>query len=108
MIEVGTWVWSEPQKNRAKVIEVTELWGTTQLRIWLPTKNMVLTHSREEVTEMPEQTMSAVEVVNEFHIRFAAVVGKVAALINDDNLLAPLDSAVTPLPQQHIPSKLTA
>ena len=49
-----------------------------------------------EVAHLPEGE----ESISEAHIRFAAVLGKVASLVNDEKLLAPLDSTVTPLSHQ--------
>ena len=48
-ITVGTWIWSKTKQSRGKVIEVAELWGTTQLRVWLPKDGIVLIHSLGEV-----------------------------------------------------------
>jgi len=82
------------------VIEVAELWGTTQLRVWLPKEDVVWLHSLEEVELSSDQMEPEGGNASESDIRFAAVLGKVASLINDDKLLAPLDSNVTPLPHQ--------
>jgi len=82
------------------VIEVAELWGTTQLRVWFPREDVVLLHSLEEVELCSDQMEPEGGVTSASDIRFAAVLGKVASLINDDKLLAPLDSNVTPLPHQ--------
>ena len=37
----GTWVWSKTKHARGKVIEVTELCGRTQLRLWLQGEDVV-------------------------------------------------------------------
>ncbi len=100
MINEGTWVWSKTRQTRGKVIEVSELWGTTQLRLWFPEEDLVLLHRLEEIArEMPEEKSGAASL-SPAHLRYAAVLGKLATLIHDDKLLAPLDSAVTPLPHQ--------
>lgn len=100
MIEEGTWVWSKAKQARGKVVEVAELWGTTQLRLWLPKEDLVLLHRLEEVDEKIPLTSLSDEAYSVAHLRYAAVLGKLATLIHDDKLLAPLDSAVTPLPHQ--------
>jgi ERCC4-related helicase len=100
MIEEGTWVWSKTKQARGKVIEVAELWGTTQLRLWLPKEDLVLLHRLEEVDEEIPLSGLSDETYSTAHLRYAAVLGKLATLIHDDKLLAPLDSAVTPLPHQ--------
>jgi len=100
MIAEGTWIWSKTKRCRGKVIEVTELWGTTQVRLWLPREDVVVVHSLDEVSLEAEGDESPTLNWSGAHVRFAAAMGRVAALINDDKLLAPLDSAVTPLPHQ--------
>lgn len=100
MIEEGTWVWSKAKQARGKVVEVAELWGTTQLRLWLPKEDLVLLHRLEEVDEEIPLSGLSDETYSAAHLRYAAVLGKLATLIHDDKLLAPLDSAVTPLPHQ--------
>lgn len=99
-INEGTWIWSKTQQSRGKVIEVAELWGTTQLRVWLPKDDLVRIHSLDEVDLCADQSSPQHQGSSVEEIRFAAVLGKVASLINDDKLLAPLDSNVTPLPHQ--------
>lgn len=100
MMKEGTWVWSKTRQTRGKVIEVASLWGTTQLRLWLPKEAIVLLHRLEEVDEAIPVMAGSDEAVSTAHLRYAAVLGKLATLIHDDKLLAPLDSAVTPLPHQ--------
>lgn len=100
MIDEGTWLWSKKRNARAKVIEVTELWGQVQLRLWFPGDDLVLIHGPDEVEAEGTARPGRALLANSHSIRFAAVLGRVASLINDDKLLAPLDSAVIPLPHQ--------
>ena len=100
MINEGTWVWSKTKQTPGKVIEVTELWGKTQLRLWLPGEDIVVLHRLAEVDSSTTNALSAEKLISVAHLRFAAVLGKLGTLLHDDKLLAPLDSAVTPLPHQ--------
>ena len=74
-----------------------ELWGQRRYRVWLPSLNAVLLHREEEIGE--EEQTTGVEHAGS-RAKFAAVTGRVMDLLNDNKLLAPLDSAVVPLPHQ--------
>lgn len=100
MIDEGTWVWSKTHHARAKIIEVFELWEYTQCRLWFPKDDAVLVHRPDEIEASNQADDQDLSGQTKDHVRFASVLGKVAKLINDDKLLAPLDSAVIPLPHQ--------
>ncbi len=94
----ASWIWSRTHRAPGRIVEVDELWGQTRYRVWIPSLNAVLLHreeeiSRDDVTASPEADAGA-------RVKFAGVVGRVLDLLNDDKLLAPLDSAVIPLPHQ--------
>jgi SNF2 family DNA or RNA helicase len=101
MVKEGSWAWSKTRKSRAKVIEVVDLWGVSQVRLWFPREDIVLLHGLDEIEpdrDSSDSTADQKTLVPE--LRFAAALGKVADLINDEKLLSPIDSAVTPLPHQ--------
>jgi superfamily II DNA or RNA helicase len=78
-------------------VDVDELWGQRRYRVWLPSLNAVLLHREEEIGD--EEQAAGVEHAGS-RAKFAAVTGRVLDLLNDNKLLAPLDSAVVPLPHQ--------
>ena len=92
------WIWSRTHRAPGRIVEVDELWGQRRYRVWIPSLNAVLLHREEEigmegVTTTPEADAGS-------RVKFASVAGRVHDLLNDDKLLAPLDSAVIPLPHQ--------
>lgn len=93
----NSWIWSRTHRAPGRIVDVDELWGQRRYRVWLPSLNAVLLHREEEIGE-PEQSVG-VENAG-WRVKFAAVAGRVLDLLNDDKLLAPLDSAVVPLPHQ--------
>lgn len=93
----NTWIWSRTHGAPGKVVEVDELWGQRRYRVWLPSLNAVLLHREEEIGD-PEQA-AGIEHGGP-RVKFAAVAGRLLDLLNEDKLLAPLDSAVVPLPHQ--------
>lgn len=98
-IEDGSWVWSHSQRQRAKVIEVIELWGQFRYRLWFPHNDQVLVHTAEDLRSLDESE-NAKTLLKAHDVRFAATLGKVAGLVNEDKLLSPLASSVIPLPHQ--------
>lgn len=93
----NSWIWSRTHRAPGRIVDVDELWGQRRYRVWLPSLNAVLLHREEEIGE-PEQSVG-VEHAG-LRVKFAAVAGRVLDLLNDDKLLAPLDSAIVPLPHQ--------
>ncbi len=93
----NSWIWSRKHRATGRIVDVDELWGQRRYRVWLPSLNAVLLHREEEIGE-EEQTTSVEHAGS--RAKFAAVTGRVLDLLNDNKLLAPLDSAVVPLPHQ--------
>ena len=93
----GLWIWSRTHRVPGKIVEVDELWGQKRYRVWLPSLNTVLLHREEEIGAGDDAKGS--EHAGS-RAKFAAVAGRILDLLNDDKLLAPLDSAVVPLPHQ--------
>lgn len=80
-------------------MDADELWGQKRYRIWLPSLNTVLLHRPDEITlESAEGAIKNDGITQ--RVKFAAVAGRLVDLLNDDKLLAPIDSAVVPLPHQ--------
>ena len=95
----GTWLWSVPHQAAGLIVDQEELWGQLRYRVWLPSLNTVLLHRPEELSSgSTEGTVDNVGAAS--RAKFAAVAGRLVDLLNDDKLLAPIDSAVIPLPHQ--------
>ena len=74
------------------------LMGSGSVRLWFPREDIVLLHGLDEIEPDRESSNTSLDKKNQIpKLRFAAALGKVADLINDEKLLAPIDSAVTPL-----------
>lgn len=92
-----SWIWSRTHRAPGRIVDVDELWGQRRYRVWLPSLNAVLLHREEEIGE-DDQAAGLGHAGS--RAKFAAVAGRILDLLNDDKLLAPLDSAVVPLPHQ--------
>ena len=92
----GDWVWSVTHQAPGKIIEIDELWGQARYRVWLPSLNTVLLHGANELQKGAPKDGN----FNASRVKFAAVAGRLLGLLHDNKLLAPIDSAVVPLPHQ--------
>ncbi len=94
----NSWIWSRTHRAPGRIIDVDELWGQRRYRVWIPLLNTILLHRGEEITTEVVGTDQGENASS--RVKFAAVAGRVIDLLNDDKLLAPIDSAVIPLPHQ--------
>ena len=92
----GQWLWSKKHKEICKVIESETLWGQTYHKVWLPRAGMVLRLGSEDVAPLDEAGVFA----QSSYLTYASSAARVADLMNQDVLLAPLEAAVIPLPHQ--------
>ncbi|MDZ7954084.1 DEAD/DEAH box helicase [Nostoc sp. DedQUE09] len=91
----GAWLWSEEHRQLCKVIETQTLWGNTFHRIWLP--------NRETVVRVRADTLkplSVAGITTPAGIAYIATSARIADALTQDVLLAPIESAVIPLPHQ--------
>jgi len=89
------WFWSEDHLELCRLIETRTLWGHTVCRVWLPEKNIVVQVPAERL-----RPLSKTEQLGKDHIIYIATAAKIADSLNQDILLAPIDSSVIPLPHQ--------
>ena len=97
--QIGSWIWSRSHHASGQIFEVDELWGQQRYRVWFPSLNTVLLQRPEELFPHDESQRGNA-TGSSAKIRFAAIAGRVIDLLNDDKLLAPIDSSVIPLPHQ--------
>jgi superfamily II DNA or RNA helicase len=91
---IGDWCWFIRQASPCRVIERQDLWGEVAYRVWLPAKDAVVRARSMELTSL-ESVRPSVEQV--LHTTAAA---KLLDALEDNLLLAPIQSSVVPLPHQ--------
>jgi superfamily II DNA or RNA helicase len=91
---VGDWCWHERHAAPCRVVEREEIWGETVYRIWLPAKDAVIRARARDLAEI-DSVQPTVE-----HILHAAAAAKLLDALEDNLLLAPIQSSVVPLPHQ--------
>ena len=91
---IGDWCWHARQASPCLVIERQEVWGEVAYRIWLPAKDAVV-RARAADLAVLESVRPTVEQI--LHTTAAA---KLLDALEDNLLLAPIQSSVVPLPHQ--------
>lgn len=91
---VGDWCWHRQHDEPCRVVERDDLWGQTSYRVWLPARDTVLRARSQELS-----SFDGGETKPE-HILFTATAAKLLDAIEDNLLLAPIQSSVVPLPHQ--------
>lgn len=92
--EVGSWCWHQQHGEPCRVVEREDLWGQTSYRVWLPAKDAVLRARPQEL-----RSFDGGEIKPE-RILFTATAAKLLDALEDNLLLAPIQSSVVPLPHQ--------
>ena len=78
-----------------RIVETEMIWGETTHRVWLPNVDAVVRVSDNDLLPRDKQEPISLDA-----IVYAATAARIADAISQDVLLAPLESAVIPLPHQ--------
>ncbi|HEL5054237.1 TPA: DEAD/DEAH box helicase family protein [Stenotrophomonas maltophilia] len=92
--DTGDWCWHTRQAAPCRVVERLALWGEAVYRVWLPSKNAVL---RARAAELAPLASVQPTVEQLLHSTAAA---KLQDALEENLLLAPIQSSVIPLPHQ--------
>ncbi len=91
---IGDWCWFARQASPCRVIERQDVWGEVAYRVWLPAKDAVVRARALDLASL-ESVRPSVEQI--LHTTAAA---KLLDALEDNLLLAPIQSSVVPLPHQ--------
>ena len=91
---IGDWCWFTRQASPCRVIERQDVWGEVAYRVWLPAKDAVVRARSVDLASL-ESVRPSVEQI--LHTTAAA---KLLDALEDNLLLAPIQSSVVPLPHQ--------
>jgi superfamily II DNA or RNA helicase len=91
---VGDWCWMPRQASACRVVDRQEVWGQVSFRVWLPGKDTVLRARAEDLTALEAVQPTADQVLH------AVAAAKLQDALEDNLLLAPIQSSVVPLPHQ--------
>ena len=91
---IGDWCWFTRLASPCRVIERHGVWGDVAYRVWLPAKDAVVRARALDLAAL-ESVRPSVEQI--LHTTAAA---KLLDALEDNLLLAPIQSSVVPLPHQ--------
>ena len=92
--QVGDWCWHVRQSTPCRVVDRQEVWGETAYRVWLPAKDAVLRARAADLSGLDEALPSIGQILH------TAAAAKLVDALEDNLLLAPIQSSVVPLPHQ--------
>ncbi len=95
IIHLNDWYFSSDSRQLGQVIEIHALWGETTCRLWLPGLDTVV-----RVPASKLKPLDGAGITSSDHIAYIAAAARVAETLTQDVLLAPIESAVIPLPHQ--------
>jgi hypothetical protein len=92
--EIGDWCWHAHHAAPCHVVDRQDVWGETAYRVWLPARDAVI---RARATDLLALDSGRPTVEQILH---AAAAAKLLDALEDNLLLAPIQSSVVPLPHQ--------
>lgn len=91
---IGTWCWHERHAAPCRVVDREEMWGATSYRVWLPGKDAVVRARSRDLGPLEAVRPSVDQILH------TAAAAKLLDALEDNLLLAPIQSSVVPLPHQ--------
>jgi superfamily II DNA or RNA helicase len=91
---VGAWCWHIRHATPCRVVDRQEMWGESAFRVWLPAKDAVVRARAQDLSSLEGMQTSVEEVLH------TAAAAKLQDALEDNLLLAPIQSSVVPLPHQ--------
>ena len=91
---IGDWCWHARHAAACRVVERQDVWGETAYRVWLPSKDAVVRARASELAPLSSVQPTVVQILH------TAAAAKLLDALEDNLLLAPIQSSVVPLPHQ--------
>ncbi len=91
---IGNWCWLTRQASACQVIERQDVWGEVAYRVWLPAKDAVVRARAVDLAPLASIQPSVEQVLH------STAAAKLLDALEDNLLLAPIQSSVVPLPHQ--------
>jgi SNF2 family DNA or RNA helicase len=91
---IGAWCWHERHAAPCRVVDREEMWGETAYRVWLPGKDAVVRARSRELGPLDAVRTTVDQILH------TAAAAKLLDALEDNLLLAPIQSSVVPLPHQ--------
>jgi len=92
--QVGDWCWHGRFAVPCRIIDQQDVWGEISYRVWLPAKDTVIRARSTDLQGIETAVQTASQILH------AAAAAKLADALEENLLLAPIQSSVVPLPHQ--------
>lgn len=94
-IEIGQWVWSVEHRTPARIIEHEVNWGFENFLVWLPRDNSVHRVKKDNLISLHERREFSLP-----ELLYKLAAARINDALAQDNLIAPAEGNVIPLPHQ--------
>lgn len=91
---IGAWCWHERHAAPCRVVDRDDIWGETAYRVWLPGKDAVVRARSRDLRPLDAIQQTVDQILH------GAAAAKLLDALEDNLLLAPIQSSVVPLPHQ--------
>jgi hypothetical protein len=91
---VGDWVHHSRINAACRIIDRQSIWNETVFRVWLPTKDAIIRAREADLAPLASLRPTENEIL------LTAAAAKLLDALEDNLLLAPIQSSVVPLPHQ--------
>lgn len=91
---IGDWCWDERHASPCRIVDREEIWGETAFRVWLPSKDAVVRARSRDLSPLDAVQPTVDQILH------TAAAAKLLDALEDNLLLAPIQSSVVPLPHQ--------
>lgn len=91
---IGDWCWHARQASPCRVIDRQDVWGEVAYRVWLPAKDAVVRARAQDLGDLTAVRPTVEQILH------TVSVAKLLDALEDNLLLAPIQSSVVPLPHQ--------
>ena len=91
---IGDWCWHARHAAPCRVVDREEIWGEIAYRVWLPGKDAVVRARPSDLSSLESVQPTSDEILH------TAASAKLLDALEDNLLLAPIQSSVVPLPHQ--------
>ncbi|MGJ7918223.1 DEAD/DEAH box helicase [Massilia sp. LXY-6] len=91
---IGDWCWFTRHSSPCRVVDRQDVWGEVAYRVWLPAKDAVVRARAVELASLESVRPSVEQILH------TAAAAKLLDALEDNLLLAPIQSSVVPLPHQ--------
>lgn len=91
---IGDWRWHARQASPCRIIDRQDVWGEVAYRVWLPAKDAVVRARAQDLGELTSVRPTVEQILH------TAAAAKLLDALEDNLLLAPIQSSVVPLPHQ--------